>query len=73
MTAHATALPSGRKILPVRAVAAKTLLSRTVIYRMMGKGTFPKPIKFGRMSVWLESEVDDWIEARIAERDRQAA
>ncbi|EFE53067.1 hypothetical protein PROVRETT_08216, partial [Providencia rettgeri DSM 1131] len=28
---------------------------------------FPKPIKFGRMSRWLKSEVVQWLQARIDE------
>lgn len=35
----------------------------------MTKGTFPKQVSLGAKSVaWLESEVDDWIMERIAER-----
>lgn len=35
---------------------------------------FPNPIKLGARSVgYLRSEVDAWIEARVAERDAQAA
>jgi prophage regulatory protein len=31
---------------------------------------FPKPVKIGHGSVaWVESEVDAWISARMAERD----
>jgi prophage regulatory protein len=30
---------------------------------------FPKPIRIGKISGWVESEVDIWIEQRMAERD----
>ena len=33
---------------------------------------FPQPVKIGpRASAWIESEVIDWIEARIAERGKE--
>jgi prophage regulatory protein len=45
-----------------------TTLSRSRIYALMQQGTFPKPISLGKMSVaWLESEIQEWIAARIAE------
>jgi prophage regulatory protein len=39
----------------------------------MQAGTFPKQVTLGPKSVgWVESEVDSWIEARIAARDAEA-
>ncbi len=43
-------------------------LSRSSIYLRMSNGTFPKPIPLGGRSVgWLESDIQAWIDARIAE------
>lgn len=40
------------------------------MYALIQKGEFPKPIKLSeRSSAWLESEVQAWIDARIAARD----
>ncbi|HHZ8353399.1 TPA: helix-turn-helix transcriptional regulator, partial [Morganella morganii] len=36
-------------------------------YKLIQDGEFPKPIKFGRMSRWLKSEVIQWLQARIDE------
>ncbi|MFV8980895.1 helix-turn-helix transcriptional regulator [Serratia fonticola] len=36
-------------------------------YKLIGDGLFPKPIKLGRSSRWLHSEVQDWMQARIEE------
>ncbi|EJG2211554.1 TPA: helix-turn-helix transcriptional regulator [Proteus mirabilis] len=36
-------------------------------YKLIQNGEFPKPIKFGRMSRWLKSEVVQWLQARIDE------
>ncbi|EML3184785.1 AlpA family phage regulatory protein, partial [Pseudomonas aeruginosa] len=40
------------------------------IYKYIGEGTFPKPVSLGDRCVgWVDSEVHDWILARIEERD----
>lgn len=45
-------------------------LSGSHIYAMVSKGTFPHQIKLGpRAAGWLESEVDQWIEQRIQDRE----
>ncbi|WP_272519925.1 helix-turn-helix transcriptional regulator [Providencia sp. PROV223] len=36
-------------------------------YKLIQDGEFPKPIKLGRSSRWLKSEVEDWLQTRIAE------
>lgn len=36
-------------------------------YKLIQDGLFPKPIKLGRSSRWLRSEVEAWLEQRIAE------
>lgn len=35
-------------------------------YKLISEGAFPKPIKLGRSSRWLKSEVVSWFEACIA-------
>jgi prophage regulatory protein len=62
------------RVLRLPAVIEKAGPSRSTIYEGIAAGTFPKPIRLGPKSVgWLESEVDRWIEERVAERDAQAA
>lgn len=36
-------------------------------YKLIQDGQFPKPVKFGRSSRWLKSEVEGWLQARIDE------
>ncbi|ELW9226832.1 helix-turn-helix transcriptional regulator [Morganella morganii] len=36
-------------------------------YKLIQNGQFPQPIKFGRSSRWLQSEVEAWMQARIDE------
>ncbi len=44
--------------------------SRQHINRLMKAGKFPKPVKLGLNSnAWIASEVDEYIDGRIAERD----
>lgn len=51
-------------------VEADTGKKRSAIYAEIQAGTFPRPVKIGpRASAWVASEIQDWIAARIAERD----
>lgn len=54
-----------------RAVVERhTGLSTQQIYKAMGVGTFPRPLRTGRNAVaWLSLEVESWRQARIAERE----
>ncbi len=36
-------------------------------YKLIKDGEFPKPIKLGRSSRWLQSEVEAWLRERIAQ------
>ena len=55
------------KVIRLKTVAEKLDVKKTTIYDWARKGLFPKPTKIGggRASVWLESEVDAWIEAQF--------
>lgn len=49
-------------------------LPTSTLYELMAKEQFPKPIKLSARTVaWLESDVIEWQQSRIAERDREAA
>ncbi|GKW25642.1 AlpA family transcriptional regulator [Pectobacterium carotovorum] len=50
-------------------VMKKTGLRKSWIYLLMKQGDFPQTVKIGVRSVaWVESEVNDWIAARISQR-----
>lgn len=34
-------------------------------YKLIKDGDFPKPVKLGRSSRWLKSEVENWLQERI--------
>jgi prophage regulatory protein len=57
-------------VLRLPAVRAKTQLPTSTIYAMMAAGKFPKPIALSvNTRGWIEAEVDDFLQARMAERD----
>ncbi len=56
-----------RRFIKLTLVKALTTLSTSEIYRRIAAGTFPKQIMLGpKSAVWLESEVNNWCEDRIA-------
>ncbi|KNC18251.1 helix-turn-helix transcriptional regulator [Pseudomonas sp. RIT-PI-a] len=58
------------RIIRLKEVIDSTGLARSTIYKHIGEGTFPKPVSLGDRCVgWVDSEVHDWILARIEERD----
>ncbi len=62
------------KFIRLQQVLESTGLSRTGAYGAMAAGTFPKGIKIGTRAVgWLESEINEWIEAQIAASRKGAA
>lgn len=58
------------RILRLRDCLEMTGLSRSTWHRKIKEDpTFPKPVRLGESAVgWIEAEVQDWIEARKAER-----
>ena len=60
------------KILRLPQVIERTGKRRSAIYADLNAGAFPRPVKLSPKAVgWLESEIDDWIAARVSERDRR--
>ena len=59
------------RIIRLPDVTNLTGISRSNIYELVKKGKFPKQINLGARAVgWVESEVQEWIQQRISERDR---
>ncbi len=56
------------RFLRIKDVMVITGLARTTIYERMKRGLFPKSITIGpRTVVWLESEIQAWMDQTIAE------
>lgn len=66
------------RVIRLKEVINTTGLARSTIYKYIGDGVFPKPINLApndtgvpsaRCVGWIQSEVEDWIFARINERN----
>ena len=57
------------KILRLPVVKDRTGLSRASIYLKISRGEFPKqfPLGNGRSVGWLESDINNWIDACVQE------
>lgn len=60
-------LPSNALVRPLRLirlpeVIARVGIKRSMIYRLMGDGQFPRSRSLGpKCAVWVEAEIEDWI------------
>jgi prophage regulatory protein len=43
--------------------------SDTHIWRLIRAGNFPKPVRIGNRLHWVESEIDEYVAAKLAQRD----
>ena len=66
-----SAMKNTDRILRLPEVETKSGLSRDTIYRGARENWFPRPIKIsqGQAVGWIESEINAYLAARIAERD----
>ncbi|WP_244582497.1 helix-turn-helix transcriptional regulator [Escherichia coli] len=49
-------------------VLKRTGYSKAWVYALMSRGQFPQSVKIGSRAIaFIESEIDDWIDQRIAE------
>jgi prophage regulatory protein len=53
------------KIIRLPKVKELVGLGKTAIYDKIKEGDFPKPIKLGRASGWLEGDVQQWIGQQV--------
>ena len=63
-------LPLGERLLRWKQVQYRVGICRSYARYLIKQGKFPAPIKLlGRkISVWVESEIDAWIDEQIASR-----
>lgn len=62
------------RFLRLKDVQDRTGLSRSHIYGLSASGKFPKSVSIvpgGTSKGWVESEVQEWVQQRIAERDQE--
>jgi prophage regulatory protein len=57
---------SAKHLIRLPEVKTRVAMSKAQIYKLISKDEFPKQIKVGnRISAWVSSEIDLWIEQRI--------
>ena len=63
-------MEKAKRFIRLPEVINRTGYRRTSIYEKIAEGTFPAPIKLGPRAVaWVSEEIEDWMDARVAERD----
>ncbi len=55
------------QFIDMKFITQLTGLTDKWFYKLIQDGEFPKPIKFGRSSRWLKSDVELWLTSRILE------
>ncbi|MEX5869533.1 helix-turn-helix transcriptional regulator [Providencia hangzhouensis] len=55
------------QFIDMKFITQLTGLTDKWFYKLIQDGEFPKPIKLGRSSRWLKSEVEQWLQERISE------
>ncbi|WP_374358149.1 helix-turn-helix transcriptional regulator [Pseudoduganella danionis] len=56
---------TGVTVLRLPAVKSRVSFSKSKIYADIAAGKFPPPIKLGRVSGWIESEIEDFLAAHV--------
>jgi len=57
------------RFIKLKEVTEMTGLSRSTVYKFITDDKFPKSVSLGDRAVaWVDDEVMDWMEARLAER-----
>ncbi|MEM8042881.1 AlpA family transcriptional regulator [Morganella morganii] len=71
-TINTTTAPSplDEPLVDMKFITKFTGLTDKWFYKLIQEGRFPKPIKLGRSSRWFRSEVNAWLQERIAESRR---
>jgi len=55
------------QLVDMRFITKLTGLTDKWFYKLIKDGQFPKPIKLGRSSRWKQSEIEGWLQQRIAD------
>jgi prophage regulatory protein len=65
---QASAPKSGRpRLLRLTEVMSQVALGKSSLYAKVKEGTFPAPLKLGRITCWNSDAIDVWIADRIKE------
>jgi prophage regulatory protein len=59
----------GAKLIRFAAVQERVSMGRTAVYELIKAGKFPRPVKVGAASAWIDVEITRWIQELAAKRD----
>lgn len=57
------------KLIRFPAVQERVSMGRTAVYDLIKAGKFPRPVKVGAASAWIDVEITSWIQELAAKRD----
>lgn len=57
------------KLIRLADVLERIGMKKSYVFTAIKAGTFPRPVKQGRAALFVSTEIDAWIHARIADRD----
>ena len=66
---HEAKSPAKPSLLPKHLVLSRAGICSSRLYELIAEGQFPPPVKIGRSSRWVSTEVDAWVAEQIARRD----
>ena len=58
------------RLIRMPAVRERIGLGRTAVYELIKLGRFPRPVKVGAVSAWIDVEITRWIEQLAVKRDK---
>jgi len=56
------------RLIRLGAVQERVGMGRTAVYKLIKDGQFPRPVKVGAASAWIDVEITRWIEQLAASR-----
>jgi prophage regulatory protein len=56
------------RLIRLPAVQARVGMGRTAVYELIKAGKFPRPVKVGTASAWIDIEITRWMEQLAANR-----
>ncbi|MCD2457983.1 helix-turn-helix transcriptional regulator [Enterobacter cloacae complex sp. 2024EL-00232] len=67
MATTATLLNADDPLIDMVFITTYTNMTDKFFFKLIKNGQFPKPVKLGRSSRWRKSEVESWMQERVAE------
>lgn len=67
MATTVTLLNADDPLIDMVFITTYTNMTDKFFFKLIKNGQFPKPVKLGRSSRWRKSEVEAWMQERMAE------